>query len=203
MTTDKHPPIPQRQHHPATPSSAGSTTPGGGIEPPRRQPAPSKFSLPTPPQTDRETRRRAETPKIPVPVIDQTQSPRPRRRAQTEQTKTGDRTPDLTRPTNPTRHTSTDRKRTYLAVGRLGGPLELAGASQFGPCVGLEGGRDGSRPSRPPHGHAGCSRRGRTRLRGRERPPAQLQGVARSCNLRDIGGFASILSCFVTSQKLN
>ena len=58
----KHPPIP-RQHHPATPSSAGSMTPGGGIEPPQRQPAPGKFSLPTPPQTDRETRSRDETPK--------------------------------------------------------------------------------------------------------------------------------------------
>ena len=38
-------------------------TPGGGIEPPQRQPAPGKFSLPTPPQTDRETRSRDETPK--------------------------------------------------------------------------------------------------------------------------------------------
>ena len=29
-----------------------------------------------------------------------------------------------------------------------------------------EGGRDGSRPSRPPDGYARCSRRGCTRLRG-------------------------------------
>ena len=59
--TDKHPPIPQRQHHPATPSSENRQTPGGGIEPPRRQAAPGTLNPPTPPQTDRETRRRDET----------------------------------------------------------------------------------------------------------------------------------------------
>ena len=66
--TDKHPPIPQRQHHPATPSSENRQTPGGGIEPPRRQAAPGTLNppTPTPPQTDRETRRRDETPKSPV-----------------------------------------------------------------------------------------------------------------------------------------
>ena len=64
--TDKHPPIPQRQHHPATPSSENRQTPGGGIEPPRRQAAPGTLNPPTPPQTDRETRRRDETPKSPV-----------------------------------------------------------------------------------------------------------------------------------------
>ena len=137
--------------------------------------------------------RRQKNPDSETP---ETQSPSTHRRPDKTQTKTGDRSPDQTRPTARPRDRQTHPERTYLAVGRLGGPLELAGASQFGPCVGLEGGRDGSRPSRPPHGHAGCSRRGRTRLRGRERPPAQLQGVARSCNLRDIGGFASILSCF-------
>ena len=56
QTTDKPPPIPQRQHHPATPRNPDSKTPGGGIEPPRRQPAPGTSNTPTPPQTDLETR---------------------------------------------------------------------------------------------------------------------------------------------------
>jgi hypothetical protein len=101
--------------------------------------------------TDRGTRRRAETPKFLFPVIDKILMPSTHRRPEKTQTKTGDRTPDLTRPTDPTRHTSTDRKRTYLAVGRLSGPFELAGASQFWPCAGLEGGRDGSPVVAKPH----------------------------------------------------
>ena len=55
------------------------------------------------------------------------------------------------------------------------GPVVLEGAAaelEVGLCV---GGRDASRPSRPPHGHAGRSSGGQTRLRGRERPPAQPQ----------------------------
>ena len=55
------------------------------------------------------------------------------------------------------------------------GPVVLEGAAaelEVGLCV---GGRDGSRPSRPPHGQAGRSSGGQTRLRGRERPPAQPQ----------------------------
>ena len=133
----------------------------------------------------------------------ETQSPSTHRRPDKTQTKTGGRSPDQTRPTARPRDRQTHPERTYFADGRRSGPLVLAGASTSAPCAGYDAGRDGSRPSRPPHGHARCSRRGRTRLRGRERPPAQLQGVARSCNLRDIGGFASILSCFVTSHKLN
>ena len=66
-----------------------------------------------------------------------------------EKTKTGDRTIDVTRPTDPTRHTSTDRKRMYLAVGRLSGLLEVAGASQFGPCAGCVGSRLGRRTGMP------------------------------------------------------
>jgi hypothetical protein len=78
VRTDKHPPIPQRQqHHPATPSSENRQTPGGGIEPPRRQPAPGNFSLQRPPQTDRETRSRDETSKIPVRGVPKPRAPDP------------------------------------------------------------------------------------------------------------------------------
>ena len=88
-----------------------------------------------------------------------------------------------TRPHSTDRPTDTkldDRERAYLAVRWLDGPLLACGAAEVGACAGCDGFRDGSRSSRPPHGHARCSRRGRTRLRGRERPPAQLQGVART-----------------------
>ena len=71
------------------------------------------------------------------------------------------------------------RERTYLAVGRLSGPLEVAGASQFGPCAGCVGGRDGSRPSRPPHGHAGCFGGGQSRRRGLPWAPAHPRRTAR------------------------
>ena len=80
-------------------------------------------------------------------------------------------------------------------TGRSAGSSSPAQLSS-GLCAGYDGGRGGSRPSRPPHGHARCSRRGRTRLRGRERPPAQLQVGARSCNLRVVGRFPKISVIF-------
>ena len=101
-----------------------------------------------------------------------------------------------TRPHSTDRPTDThrdDRERPYLADRWLGGPLLAGGAAEVWACAGCDGFRDGSRPSRPQHGHARCSRRGRTRLRGRQRPPAQLQGVAQTFNLSVVGGFASIL----------
>ena len=98
----------------------------------------------------------------------------------------------------PTDTHTDDRERPYLADERLQRLLlELAGAAEVGLCVGYGGFfRDGSRPSRPPHGHARCSRRGRTRLRGREKPPAQLQVGARISNLRVAGGFSENLGGF-------
>ena len=80
-------------------------------------------------------------------------------------------------------------------TGRSAGSSSPAQLSS-GLCAGYDGGRGGSRPSRPPHGHARCSRRGRTRLRGRERPPAQLQVGARISNLRVVGGFPKISVIF-------
>ena len=82
-----------------------------------------------------------------------------RRRAEAEQTKTGGRSPDQTKPDRPTeRPTDPPSERTYLADRRLGGPLVLHGAAEVGLCVGCDGGRGGSRPSRPPHGHARAAR---------------------------------------------
>ena len=101
----KHPPIP-RQHHPATPSSAGSMTPGGGIEPPQMQPAPGKFSLSTPPQTDRETRSRDETSKIPVRGVRKPRAPDPEDEPRQSKPRREIRT--STRPDRPTDR-STDR----------------------------------------------------------------------------------------------
>ena len=108
-----------------------------------------------------------------------------------------------TRPHSTDRPTDThtdDRERPYLADQWLGGPLLAGGAAEVGACAGCGGFRDGSRPSRPPHGHARCSRRGRTRLRGRERPPAQLQGVARTCNLRVAAEFAAEVADFLLPE---
>ena len=60
--------------------------------------------------------------------------------------------------TDPPRDRQTHRERTYLADRRLGSPLVLHGAAEVGLCVGCDGGRGGSRPSRPPHGHARAAR---------------------------------------------
>ena len=175
----KHPPIP-RQHHPATPSSAGSMTPGGGIEPPQRQPAPGKFSLPTPPQTDRETRSRDETPK--KSCLRDSTTPgggiEPPRRQPAPGTPNTNPTRHQTRPIDRPIDRQTHTERTCLVDWRLSGLLELAGASQFGPCAGCVGGRDGSRPSRPPHGHARCFGGGQSRRRGLPWAPARPGRVA-------------------------
>ena len=99
-------------------------------------------------------------------------------------TKTGeDRPHDHTLPTDPLRHTQTTERDLTSPIRWLGGPLLAGGAAEVGACAGYDGFRDGSGPSRPPHGHARCSRRGHTRLRGREPPPAQLQVGARSFNV--------------------
>ena len=116
---------------------------------------------------------KGRTPINPISGGRETQSPSRRRRPQTEHTTTRNRKLDQNRPSDRPSDRATDRGATYLADERLQRLLELAGAAQVGLCVGYDGFRDGSRPSRPPHGHARCSRRGRTRLRGRERPPAQ------------------------------
>ena len=60
--------------------------------------------------------------------------------------------------TDPPRDRQTHRERTYLADRRLGSPLVLHGAAEVGLCVGCDGGRGGSRPSRLPHGHARAAR---------------------------------------------
>ena len=173
MTKDRRrddtPPIASR----VRPQDGDPTTPGGGVRPLRRHPAPGTSNAPTSPQTDRETRRRDETPKSPVSVNHPITEPQSRKRPQTEHTKTGDRTPDQTRPIDRPTDRRTDRKRTCLVDWHLSGPLELASASQFGPCAGCVGGRDGSRPSRPPHGHAGCFGGGQRRRRGRGRAQAR------------------------------
>jgi len=92
-------------------------------------------------------------------------------------TKTGeDRPHDHTLPTDPLRHTQTTERDLTSPIRWLGGPLLAGGAAEVGACAGYDGFRDGSGPSRPPHGHARCSRRGHTRLRGREPPPAQHAG---------------------------
>ena len=151
------------QQHPA-----GGSDPCEGIQPRVHQ-------MHLPPQTDQETRRRDETPKSPVSVNHPITEPQSRKRPQTEHTKTGDRNPDQTRPIDRPTDRRTDRKRTCLVDWHLSGPLELASASQFGPCAGCVGGRDGSRPSRPPHGHAGCFGGGQRRRRGRGRAQARLR----------------------------
>ena len=84
-------------------------------------------------------------------------------------------------------------------TGRSAGSSSPAQLSS-GLCAGYDGGRGGSRPSRPPHGHARCSRRGRTRLRGRERPPAQLQVGARISNLRVVSGYCENFVDFLAPE---
>ena len=170
----KHPPIP-RQHHPATPSSAGSMTPGGGIEPPQRQPAPGN----SPYQHRRRLTERCEAEtrrqKSPVSVIRQHpaggSNPREGNQPRVHQIQipTRHQTRPIDRPIDRQTHT----ERTCLVDWRLSGLLELAGASQFGPCAGCVGGRDGSRPSRPPHGHARCFGGGQSRRRGLPCAPAR------------------------------
>ena len=151
---------------------------GGSSTEELRQKAHRHTAADRPPHTNKGGDKRnpdSETP--------ETQSSSTHRRPDKTQTKTGDRSPDQTRPTARPRDRQTHPERTYLANGRRSGPLVLAGASTSAPCAGYDADRDGSRPSRPPHGHARCSRRGRTRLRGRERPPAQLHARG-SANLQ-------------------
>ena len=126
--------------------------------------------------------------------------PSARRRPEKTQTKEGDRSPDQTRPPDPQRRPTDPPESALTSNCRSISGLELAGAAEVGVCAGCDGGRDGSRPSPPPHGHARCSRRGRTRLRGRERPPAQLQVGARSSNLRDIGRISLISADFLAPE---
>ena len=134
-------------------------------------------------QSRRPTERHKEETRHPkqflFPVIDKILMPSTHRRPEKTQTKTGDRSPDQSRPTARPRDRQTHPERTYLADGRRSGPLVLAGASTSAPCAGYDAGRDGSRPSRPPHGHARCSRGGQSRLPARQWLPAQLQRVAR------------------------
>ena len=118
-------------------------------------------------------------------------------------TKTGENRPhDHTLPTDPPTHTQTTERDLTSPIGGLAARFWPAAqlVSKVGACAGCDGFRDGSRPSRPPRGHARCSRRGRIRLRGRKRPPAQLQGVARTLNLRVVHGSASILTRFYASR---
>ena len=103
-------------------------------------------------------------------------------------TKTGeDRPHDHTLSTHPLTHTQTTERDLTSPIRWLGGPLLAGGAAEVGACASYDGFRDGSGPSRPPHGHARCSRRGHTRLRGREPPPAQLQVGARDTSTASSG----------------
>ena len=129
-----------------------------------------------------------------------TQSPSTRRRPEKTQTKEEYRSPDQTRPPDPQRRPADPPESALTSNCRSISGLELAGAAEVGVCAGCDGVRDGSRPSPPPHGHARCSRRGRTRLRGRERPPAQLQVGPRSSNLRVVGRFPKILAGFLPPE---
>jgi len=131
--------------------------------------------------------------------IEDTRQPDAGEPPQTTKTKE-DRPHDHTLPTDPLTHTQTTERDLTSPIRWLGGPLLAGGAAEVGACAGCDGFRDGSRPSRPPHGHARCSRRGRTRLRGRARPPAQLQGVACSCNLRVVAAFHRFLAHFLAPE---
>ena len=55
-----------------------------------------------------------------------------RKRSQTEETRTGGRSPDQTRPTDilADTHIQTDQEAPHLADGRFGGPLVLGGAGE-------------------------------------------------------------------------
>ena len=169
--------------------------PGGGIEPPEGT-SPGTFqNRAEVPGGQTDTKRPRET-KSPVSSPNKTQSPSTQRRPEKTQTNEGDRYPDQTRPPDPQRRPTDPPESALTSNCRSISGLELAGAAEVGVCAGCDGGRDGSRPSPPPHGHARCSRRGRTRLRGRERPPAQLQVGARISNLRDIADFPKISLIF-------
>ena len=158
--------------------------PGGEIDPPQRHQPWAHSKTGRRYLEDKQALRGAETQKVLFRVPTKPRAPpctheprrhRPRREIDHTTTYFTDKPTDT--------HTD-DRERPYLADERLQPLLELAGAAEVGACAGCDGFRDGSRPSRPPHGHVRCSRRGRTRLRGHERPPAQLQVGARICTLR-------------------
>ena len=154
-------------------------------------------------QTDHQARRSYDTHTNPVSGTNKTQSPSTHRRPEKTQTKEGDRPPDQTRPPDPQRRPTDPPESALTSNCRSISGLELAGAAEVGVCAGCDGGRGGSRPSPPPHGHARCSRRGRTRLRDRERPPAQLQGGSALSKLGVVGEFASFSGDFLAWMTSN
>ena len=80
----------------------------------------------------------------------------------------------LDRP-DPPRDRQTYRERPYFADGRLRGPLVADAEPNLSCAAEDDGGRDGRRPSRPPHGCAGRSSGGQ-RPSGRERSQSVHEG---------------------------
>ena len=97
-------------------------------------------------------------------MIDKILMPSMHRRPERGQTKTIVRSPDQARPVNPPSDRRIHREGTYLANRWSGAARRAQRAAEAG---GLR--RYGSRPSRPPQGHAGRSIGSQSRWSGRQR----------------------------------